>query len=166
MSPEERAAAVGTWLLMAAQDVSLARAEWINDGGALLQCGTQFAAVCLPGWIVHAAAGTNDPVKVSGFFAEALEGGGIFYEARQRRYYALTPASAEKDWQVQSTVIFGRHASLVVPSPALAVPGEGLMYWSLPMNGPGDLCMAGDLAMVADIGRARAAEREALGGAS
>lgn len=165
-SPDERAAAAGTWLLMAADDVATARAEWVNSGSALLKCGTLFAAVCLPGWLVHAAAGATDPEKVSGYLTESLEGGGVFYEAAVRRYYALTPPSAELDWNVESTAILGRYAAVLVPSPALYVPGLGPSYWSVAMNGPADLCQAGRLAMVADIGRVRAAEREALGGAS
>lgn len=166
VSAEECAAAVGTWLLMAAEDVATARAEWINDGRALLQTGTLFSVVVLPAWLVHAAAGTAEPKKVSDFLTEALEGGGVFYETAVRRYYALTPPSAERDWAVANTSILGRYAAVLVPSPALAVPGRGPAYWSVPMNGPGALCQAGQLAMVAEIGRARAAEREALGGAS
>jgi hypothetical protein len=166
VSPEERAAAAATWLLMAADDVSTARAEWVNSGSALLKCGTLFSAVVLPAWLVHAAAGTADPEKVSGYLTESLEGGGVFYEEAVRRYYALTPPSVEVDWDAENTAVLGKYAAVLVPSPALYVAGAGSAYWSVPMNGPADLCQAGRLAMVADIGRARATERESRGGAS
>jgi hypothetical protein len=51
-----------------------------------------------------------------------------------------------------------------VPSPALFAPGVGLSYWSVAMHGPGDLCQPGRLAMVAEIGRVRAAREEWGGG--
>jgi hypothetical protein len=163
---DERAAAVATWLLQAADDISFARAQWEDIGGALLHCGTLFAAVCMPDWMVHEAAGTADPDKVGVYLKETLEGGPVFQEERQGRYYALTPPSAEDDWEVESTTFLGRRSVLVVPSPALSVPGEGLAYWSVPMDGPGDLCQAGRLAMLADIGKARVEWREGLGGIS
>jgi hypothetical protein len=164
VSPEERAAAAGTWLLQAAHDLEQARENWVDTGRALLNCGTLFSAVCLPDWLVHAAAGTSNPVKVAVYLDESLEGGGVFHEVREGRYYALVPASAEHDWAAESTTFLGRQSALVVPSPALFAPGVGLSYWSVAMHGPGDLCQPGRLAMVAEIGRVRAAREEWGGG--
>lgn len=163
---EERETAVATWLLTAADDARFAITQWRDTGGALLHCGTLFSAVCLPDWMVHAAACTSRPDEVSMYLGASLEGGPVFHDVLQARYYALTPASAEFDWDAESTTVLGRQSLLVVPAPTLSTPGDGLMYWSVPMDGPAALCQAGRLAMVAEIGLARAAQREALGGTS
>ncbi|KKD02201.1 hypothetical protein TN53_41860, partial [Streptomyces sp. WM6386] len=65
----ERARGVGAWLLLASSDTDKAREEWHTMGTALLRGGALSTAVCVPGAIVRAAAGTDEPARVDAFLA-------------------------------------------------------------------------------------------------
>lgn len=153
----ERALAVEHWLLQAAPDVPTARREWEATGMALLRCGGLFTAVRIPGAIVRAAAGTDEPPRVDVFLTEVLHGGPVFTVAGLDRYYALVGAAALCDWDASGTERLPRGIRLGVPAVSLTeyVPGVG--YWAVPMDSPAELCMAADLADMIAHGRARLA---------
>ncbi|MFD3843532.1 hypothetical protein ACFWWC_46150 [Streptomyces sp. NPDC058642] len=75
----ERARGIAAWLLLAAPDTDKAREEWHTMLTALLRCGVLFTAVCVPGAIIPAAAGTDEPARVDAFLASFL--GPVFASA-------------------------------------------------------------------------------------
>lgn len=62
----DRRLAVGHWLLAACPDEhrGYARAEWEQQGVALLPLGTLFSAMRIPARLVHAVAGRTRPEHV------------------------------------------------------------------------------------------------------
>jgi hypothetical protein len=144
----DRHRGVVAWLLLAAPDKNRARAEWENDGAAVLQCGLLFTAVRIPGTIVRAVAGTRDPTEVDAFLVKNLDGGGVFTDAGLNRYYALVPGGAVYDWKVPGTECLPRGICLGVPAVESARYEPGVQYWASPMDSPGDLC---DERKVADL---------------
>lgn len=165
--PLDQQLAIAHWLLSAAPDAVQALAEWREYGVAALRCDALFSAVRIPAPIVHAAVASEDPATVGASLAEALDGGGVFYDARFDHYYALTPVSTVNRWREPQTECLGGPGVLLgVPQIANVGPDDGLTYWSVPMNGPGALCQPVRLAAIADIGRARLAAPDSPGGAS
>jgi hypothetical protein len=104
----ERARGIAAWLLLAAPDTDKAREEWHTMGTALLRCGVLFTAVCVPGAIIPAAAGTDEPARVDAFLVFLL--GPVFASAGLSRYYALVPGGTSWDW-----AILGTHHAAFVP---------------------------------------------------
>ncbi|MYX39061.1 MULTISPECIES: hypothetical protein [unclassified Streptomyces] len=159
-SAAERLLAVEHWLASSALDPQRARDEWAERGFALLSCGSLFSAVRIPGDFVHAAAGTHDPQGIREYLADALAGP-VIVDPVSQRYYALVPASVPLRWNVAGTVGLGQGSCLGVPHPDRTEPRHGRSYWSVPMDSAGMLCVPGDVALVARIGRSRHAAEEA-----
>ncbi|MEU1265557.1 hypothetical protein ABZ473_26495 [Streptomyces cellulosae] len=139
----ERALAVEQWLLCAAKDRDQARAEWEQDGGALLRCGGLFSAIRLPLALVAAAAGTDDRQHVAAYLADALHGGGVFVDEVFQQVYFLVPTAACQPGQtgwlrgMPDAGTLHSEAFLGVPRPCTS---DRRRYWLVEMGGPGDLC--------------------------
>lgn len=153
----ERELAVSHWLLTATDDRRLARAEWDETGIALLRCGTVFAAVRIPGAVVHAAAGAEDAKRVDAYLGGALHGGPVFIDSGSQVYYALVPASTARRWDIPDTECLGVASYLGVPSPASTDPTSNRSYWCVPMDGPGALCTPRAVSQMVMHGRFRQA---------
>ncbi|MET8453502.1 hypothetical protein [Streptomyces sp. NPDC005209] len=146
----ERRLAAQHWLLSTLPDYGRdrARMEWQEHGVTLLPLGTLFAAVRLPGTLVHAVAASSTPADVAAVLAEALQGGPVICDRRQQRYYALVPASiprtwqqAVEDWRAAGVAVFGRGTHLGVPRLNADQERSDLeSYWSVPMDSPAMLC--------------------------
>ncbi|MET9322022.1 hypothetical protein ABZX75_17775 [Streptomyces sp. NPDC003038] len=157
-----RQLAVAQWLMSAATSREEARHEWATYGMALLRCGTLFTAVRIPAAYMHAAAEAEAPDTVASFLTGALDGGPVFYDPRGRHFYALVPASTARLWDVPFAECFGRDSFLGVPAINRVGPdGTHDAYWVVPMDGPGDLCAADDVADLVLYGRQAAAKAQA-----
>lgn len=163
----DRRLAVTHWLLstLHAAGRDRAREEWTEEGLAVLPLGTLFTAVRIPGRLVHAIAGTDEPAAVDAFLREALDGGPVVCDPRHGRYYALTPAGVPRTWRKElgdlgedDVDVLGRDAYLGVPKVDAINPHDLTPYWSVPMDSAGELCQS------ALVGRMIALGREMVGG--
>ncbi|MER5739717.1 MULTISPECIES: hypothetical protein [unclassified Streptomyces] len=144
---QERELAAATWLLLAAADDRTARREWAVYGVALLRCGVLFSAVRMPAAVVHRAAGTEDRREVTAFLKEALAGGPVFYDEGGRQFYALTPVSTARMWNLPEAECLGHDTLLGVPATDLTERDPRCAaFWIVPMEGPASLCMPGEVA--------------------
>ncbi|MFJ6540477.1 hypothetical protein ACIQMP_07515 [Streptomyces sp. NPDC091385] len=144
------------WLARAAQNPEEARAQMIDTGMALVQLGSAFAAVRMPGRIVHSALDTRNPSRVRDLLEERL-GGSVILDARYAsdlRYYALIPGCAASSWTLGGVApCLGEGIYLSIPAPfRLAPPGA---YWLLRPRFEGDVCRAAALQELLDQGLAR-----------
>ncbi|WP_328349162.1 hypothetical protein OG800_48855 [Streptomyces sp. NBC_00445] len=139
----ERQLGVTHWLLTAAEDRARARAEWKEQGIALLTCGAALSAVRIPAHLVWGAARTEELEKVDDFLRRFFDGGAMFMDIHAHLYYALVPGTSEWRWTNREVPgverLRGRSYYLGVPHIALTEP-KGRSYWSLPMDTAGDLC--------------------------
>ncbi|GAA0905580.1 hypothetical protein [Streptomyces thermoalcalitolerans] len=159
----DRRLAVGHWLLAACPDEhrGYARAEWEQQGVALLPLGALFSAVRIPARLVHAVAGRTRPEHVDEFLGQTLEGP-VICSPRHQRYYALVPPSmpvswhrAMDDWRTQDVDCLGRGTYLGVPRPDAVEPRPLDPYWSVPMPSLGILCPPLAVARLIAAGRHR-----------
>lgn len=174
----ERRLAAEHWLLSTLPEAGRerARVEWQAYGVALLPCGTLFAAVRLPGPLVHAVAASTTPADVDAVLDEALQGGPVICDQYRQRYYVLVPASvsrtwrdAAKDWRRDNVEVLGRESYLGVPR-VEATEGHPTAesYWAVPMESAGVLCTPLRVARLIAAGvhqLAEAAKAEAADGA-
>ncbi|MEU2487009.1 DUF6415 family natural product biosynthesis protein [Streptomyces sp. NPDC012617] len=152
----ETDAAVASWLLCAADERTVARKEWDEQGLALLRCGSLFAAIRLPGELVRAAAGSDTPTEVDAYLARVLpSGGAVIADGHAARYYALVPASTGRWWHVPGTVCLGAGTYLGVPRPGVESSDPVYSYWSVPMSSAGALCSPTEVQAVLRLGRER-----------
>lgn len=172
----ERRLAAEHWLLatLPAAGRARARTEWQTAGVTLMPCGTLFAAVRLPGPMVHAVAASTTPEDVDGVLEEVLQGGPVICDQYRQRYYALVPASvpqrwrdAVRDWRADGVEVLGRTSYLGVPSPEADSARPDLeSYWAVPMESAGILCtplrvarlIAAGIHQLAEAARAATAE--------
>jgi hypothetical protein len=155
----ERQLAVNTWLILSAEDRDKALDEWSTGGVALLRCGGLFGAVRIERRLVEATAGTEDPHEIDYFLARAL-GGPVFMDQHQAHYYVLVPPSVGRrdEWAKRRhprAEYLGTGTLLGVPRAELTDADEGGSYWSVPMDGPGDLCPPEHLSQLVTLGQFR-----------
>ncbi|MGW4821976.1 hypothetical protein ACWEP4_24060 [Streptomyces sp. NPDC004227] len=155
----ERDLAVSHWLLAAAKDRDVARADWKTQGVALLALGGIFAAVRMPGDLVRAAARADDEEGVDAFLRRALEGGPVCRARYSDWYYALVPGSTEWRRPPSSQAFpgldcLGRDCYLGVPAVDRTEP-VGFAYWCSPMGSPGELCDPRLVWAMVQLGQAR-----------
>jgi len=161
----ERDLAVSHWLLSAAENQERARAEWREQGVALLAAGGIFAAIRIPGDLVRAAAETDEGEAVDAFLLRALEGGPVSRDRTSDTYYALVSGSTAWQWNPRAwpdVECLGRDCYLGIPEPG-PERQRWRAYWCVPMDSPGELCdprLVWDLAQRAQASR-RAADAEA-----
>ncbi|MGW4825230.1 hypothetical protein ACWEP4_41650 [Streptomyces sp. NPDC004227] len=157
----ERGLAVSHWLLAAADDRDVARADWETQGVALLALGGIFAAVRMPGELVRVAARADDGDEegVDAFLRRALEGGPVCRARHSDWYYALVPGSTE--WRCPSSSraspgldCLGRGCYLGVPAVDRTEP-VGHAYWCSVMGSPGELCDPRLVWAMVQLGQAR-----------
>lgn len=163
-SARDRESASAHWLLSAAPALKEARREWAENGITVLRCGGIFTAIRISAGIMHAAAGTEDPVAVSDYLARVLRGP-VFADQTSRRFYVLVPASTSKlpVWKgntVPDVECLGGSSFLGVPRPGRDDPCETRCHWVVPMDGPGDLCSPHAVRQLIDYGRFKRAAVE------
>lgn len=160
----DRRLAVEHWLLstLPAAGRDRARTEWQHYGLALIPLGVLFSAVRIPGRLIHAAVGSDEPTAVDAFLNEALDSGPVICDPRAGRYYALVPASVPRTWHAElddlredDVGVLGRAAYLGVPRvDAVALdPGVSRSYWSVPMDSAGELCPSSLVGRLIGLGR-------------
>ncbi|MEU0742541.1 hypothetical protein [Streptomyces sp. NPDC006134] len=134
--------------------------EWDTQGVALLPLGERFAAVRLPGGIVHAAVDSEDRDRVAAALGERL-GGSIIHDRRVAggTYYALIQAHAGLVWAYgDAAVCLGHGTYLGVPRiDRQQPPGT---YWVVPPRYEGDLCAPRAIVDLVETGRSQVAARE------
>ncbi|MFE5591201.1 hypothetical protein [Streptomyces sp. NPDC056549] len=161
-SRRSREAGAETWLLLAARDTKVARAEWDEFGVALLRCGTVFSAVRIPADIVYATTGTADRVEVAEYLTTALEGP-CFYDGNSQAFYALTPCSTARRWDVPDTECLGADFFLGVPATSISEPDPRCAaWWVVPIGGPAAICDPEIVRSLVQRGQTRRSEAAAL----
>ncbi len=162
---EYRELAAAHWLLSAHPEPDQALQEWLSKGGlVLLPLGTLFSAVRIPGHLVHAAAGSEDPTVVDTFLAEALVAGPVICDPRGCRYYALVPAGTTGRWRDPRAECLGNGTYLGVPRLDAVDPKHqaSSSYWSVPMFSAAELCGPAAVAQLVAVGSHLTAEEETV----
>ncbi|MFF2852971.1 hypothetical protein ACFVT5_42820 [Streptomyces sp. NPDC058001] len=152
----ERELAVSHWLLGAADDTETARAQWREQGIALLGCGGILSAVRIPAPLVWAAADAEDLETADGFLRRWFDGGAVFMDLHSHLYYVLVPGFATWRWsdrEFPGVGCLGRDHFLGVPEPQLTRP-RGRAYWSVPMDSPAELTYLDEVVELVRRGRA------------
>lgn len=141
------------WLARAHPMPEHARAEWAVEGVALLPLGRQFAAVRIPGPLVHAALGSADEDVVAELLSLRLRGPVIHdHRSTGPTYYALIQWHAGLIWDRGETAPCLRGDTyLGVPHiDRREPPGT---YWVAPPRYAGDLCRPQAVRDLIDAGR-------------
>lgn len=127
------------WLARAADNHATARHEWATQDVALLRCGNTFAAIRIPGALVHAALDTDDPAAVREALVFDL-GGPVIHDGHATSpYYALIQWHAGLVWDGgEDTPCLGRESYLGVPSLTRREPPGP--HWAVAPRYDGDLC--------------------------
>ncbi|MGA5818106.1 hypothetical protein ACPC54_09635 [Kitasatospora sp. NPDC094028] len=156
MIEAEREADMRRWLLATLPEVErpAAAADWATLGTTVLPAGILFSAVRLPADIVAKAAGTTEWAAIDRYLATALDGP-VWCTGDGGVYVALVPPSAARAWAVSGVIVLGRGSVVRVPAPGLTRADSPGAYWCAPMEFPGVLCLADDVAHVARRGLQR-----------
>ncbi|MFC5660727.1 hypothetical protein [Streptomyces nogalater] len=132
--------AIRTWLAGAHDLPAQARTEWAAHRVALLSLGRRFAAVRIPGVIIHAAVGTDDRQAVADTVGAQVRGPVIHDVcAVGPTYWALVPWHPGSHWSGTTEI------SYLGPVTYLGVPDLGCTeppgpYWVTPPRHCRDLC--------------------------
>ncbi|PBC98703.1 hypothetical protein BX281_6784 [Streptomyces sp. Ag82_O1-15] len=132
--------AITEWLARTHPVPEQARAEWSNQGVALLPLGRWFAAVRLTGALVHAALDSDDPGVVTEGLSARLRGPVIHdHRTTGQTYYALIQWHAGLVWD------YNRSAPCLRDDTYLGVPRIDRReppgtYWVVPPRYDGNLC--------------------------
>jgi hypothetical protein len=160
VTDQDRQAAVSSWLLGATEDSDAARKQWQEQDRALLACGGILSAIKAPAHLVWAAARSEDLREVDAYLASYLDGSGVVLELHTHLYYFLVPGSTTWEWgtrEYPGVEYLGwepsRRNFLGVPALHVTEP-VGRSYWSVPLEAPGDLLYADQVAQLLRDGRA------------
>ena len=151
---------ISEWLARAHPVPQQARSEWSNQGVALLPLGGLFAAVRLPGELVYAAVGYEEPDQVTAALEEWLHGP-VIHDHRNTgaTYYALINWGAgviQQMEQDEDAPCLGQGAYLGVPRlDRREPPGT---YWVVPPRHDGDLCRPAAVRSLIAAGRQELAQ--------
>ncbi|MYR56105.1 hypothetical protein GTY54_07515 [Streptomyces sp. SID625] len=151
------AADVYQWLLAAAVDREQAVLSWLDEGVALLECGTVFSAIRVSGPLVRAAAGSDSETAVIAYLYQVLAGGPVFRDTDSDQYYALVPGGTA--WVPYAD----RHGLEVLDQNwCLGVPAISRMEgrrraWCVPVTRAGTLCDPDMVWALARCGQSRLA---------
>ncbi|MDH6215994.1 hypothetical protein M2283_003298 [Streptomyces pseudovenezuelae] len=119
LTPADMDRLISEWLARAHPVPQQACAEWSDQGVALLPLGGLFAAVRLPGELVHAAVDSTDADRVAAALKALLHGPVIHdHRVAGATYYALINWGAgliEQMEQTEDTLCLGEGAYLGVP---------------------------------------------------
>lgn len=157
-------ALAASWLMSAAQDPQLARAQWDEEGVTLLPCGALFGVVRVPDPVVHAAAGTVEWPDTAEYLRRVLGGGAVFAHPRGRHHYALISLASARLWRDREAEALGSGTYIGVPAPERTEPDGVDAYWAVPLTRPGALCGPVTLGRFLAAGRAGQARAEREGG--
>ncbi|MFE9440978.1 hypothetical protein ACFYO2_18650 [Streptomyces sp. NPDC006602] len=143
---------IAEWLALAHPAPAQVRAEWSNQGVALLPLGRRFAAVRLSGVLVYAALDSDDPSVVAEALFERLRGP-VIHDNRTAgpTYYALIQWHAGLVWD------YNRSAPCLRDDTYLGVPRIDRReppgtYWVVPPRYDGDLCRPQAVRELVDAG--------------
>ncbi len=133
--------AVAAWLAGAHPKPKRVLRHWEAGADELLPLGGRFAAVRIPGAILHAAVGSDDDQALTVVARDTLRGpviAGTY--ARRRTYWALVPWRAHVYWPsyLTDTPYLGSGSYLTVPPPTCIK--EPIPYWVTPPRYRYDLC--------------------------
>ncbi|WP_406436575.1 hypothetical protein OHB14_62005 [Streptomyces sp. NBC_01613] len=133
------------WLATAHPIPSRAYAEWTEQGVALLPLGRRFNAIRIPGDLVHAATGSDQPERVAETVRDALDGPVIHdHLTTGPTYYALVPYSRGIPWLgANDTPLLGPDTYLGIPALEHTTPPG--TFWVTPPRHRGDLCAHGSV---------------------
>ncbi|MFD8805547.1 hypothetical protein [Streptomyces sp. NPDC059597] len=131
---------VTTWLAGAHPKPKSVLRYWEEGCDQLLPLGARFAAVRIPGRIMHTAVRSSDTAAVAAVARDTLRGpviAGTY--ARERTYWALVPWRAHVYWPdyLTDTPYLGPGSYLNVPPPTCTVPP---IYWVTRPRYRYDLC--------------------------
>jgi len=160
LTPADMDRLISEWLARAHPVPRQARADWSNQGVALLPLGNLFAAVRLPGGLVCAAVGCEEPDQVAVALDELLHGP-VIHDHRNTgaTYYALINWGAGVIQQVEQdedAPCLGKGTYLGVPRiDRRQPPGT---YWVVPPRYDGDLCRPRAVRSLVATGRRKLAQ--------
>jgi hypothetical protein len=152
------------WLARAHPAPETAQAEWAHHGVALLPLGVLFAAVRLPGDLVHAAVGSHAHAQVAAVLQERLQGPVIHdYRTTGPCYYALINWGAGVVQQLdqdEDAPCLGKDTYLGVPRlDRQEPPGT---YWTVSPKYDGNLCVPQAVRDLIVAGRQELAQHAAV----
>ncbi|MEU6279897.1 hypothetical protein [Streptomyces sp. NPDC047028] len=146
----DRRRAIEDWLLSTHPAPGRARREWQEYKVALVPLGKLFAAVRIPGQVLHGLAGSAEWGEVDAFLDDVLDGGAAICDPHGPRYYVLVPAGMPAAWgqaaeawrTVLGACVLGRDTYLGVPRVTEVdfTPRACVSYWAVPMTSPAALC--------------------------
>ncbi|MFE3736806.1 hypothetical protein [Streptomyces sp. NPDC059134] len=131
-------AAIAGWLLKAAADPEIAKADWEEGRPAMLPLGGCFDAVKMQPDLVHAATANTAPVQVCDALARLVDGPMVCHPGTW--FYALVPAGTTETWKSPDATVLGRGAWLGVPRLDSTRPASLLPYWAVPPKEVRQLC--------------------------
>lgn len=140
LTPSDIDRLITGWLARAHTAPAQARTEWSHHGVALLPLGGLFASVRLPGHLVHAAVGSEDPGHLATVLSKWLHGPVIHdHRTAGPTYYALIQWHAGLVWDC------GDIAPCLQDGTYLGVPRFDRRqppgtYWVVAPRYEGDLC--------------------------
>jgi len=160
LSPVDMDRLIAEWLARAHPVPQQARAEWSDQGVALLPLGGLFAAVRLSGALVHEAVGSPETDQVAAALGALLHGPVIHdHRITGATYYALINWGAGVIQQLdqdEDAPCLGEGTYLGVPRiDRREPPGT---YWVVPPRYDGDLCRPSAVRALVAAGRRRLAE--------
>ncbi|MEU9404001.1 hypothetical protein [Streptomyces sp. NPDC048242] len=137
----ESSGQISFWLAGADLKPKRVLRRWEEGWDQLLPLGVRFAAVRIPGSIMHAVVVSDDVEAIAVVARDTLRGpviAGMY--ARQRTYWALVPWRPQVYWPdylKRAAPLLGPDSYLNVPPPACAVPPN---FWVAPPRYRYDLC--------------------------
>lgn len=148
------------WLARAHPVPQQAHAEWSQQGVALLPLGKLFAAVRLPGGLVHAAIGYERPELVAVALRRCLRGPVIHdHRTAGQTYYALIQWHAGRVWDYGDTAPC-LHGDVYLGVPRLDREQPPGTFWVVRPRYDGDLCRPELVRELIDVGRRQLAADE------
>ncbi|MFF5566632.1 DUF6415 family natural product biosynthesis protein [Streptomyces sp. NPDC012623] len=145
-------APIARWLLSAADDARQAQRDWDSGGPALLPLGREFDAVKASADLVHAAVASTAPTDVCA--ALSALGGPVICDPGVW-FYALVPVGTAGAWTGRTGAARGTGAWCAVPRLGSTAPEGRRPYWSVPPDGPGQLCDPEQVAALLQAGQER-----------
>lgn len=120
----------------------------------LLPLGDHLSAVRIPGVLVHAAVGSDEPSVIADCLAERLQGP-VIHDPGFDRYYALVLSSTGPVCVPPGAEYLGSGTFLGVPRTDCTELNKGTLasYWAVPVSRPGALCALADVCEFALLGR-------------
>ncbi|KUF13344.1 hypothetical protein [Streptomyces silvensis] len=135
-------AAIRCWLARAHPSPRQAESEWANGGVAMLPLGKLFDAVRVPGQLIHAAVGSDDPHTVDEALSNWLRGP-VIRDTRigSGSYYVLVPPDSQ--WEGPAPRL---REGTYLTVPRIGRQMSPVTSWAVPPPRRGQLCDPAHLA--------------------